>query len=79
MLFFMTPIFYPISAIPEKYRIVLYLNPLSEIVEQTRALFLYGEMPNWEHIGALWGISIILFFLGLIWFNKTKKGFADVI
>ena len=79
ILFFMTPIFYPVKALPEKFRMVLYLNPLTEIVEQTRIIFLYGDKPNWLYIVILWVGSLILYHFGYLWFHKTKKGFADVL
>jgi len=79
ILFFMTPIFYPIQAIPEKYRWVLELNPLSLIVEQARAVFLYGKMLDCTMYATSLLISLVMFQLGLVWFIKTKKGFADVL
>ena len=79
ILFFMTPIFYPIQAIPEQYRWVMQINPLSSIVEQTRTIFLYGKMIDWTMYGTGLLISLAIFQLGLVWFIKTKKGFADVL
>lgn len=79
MLFFMTPIFYPISVVPEKLRWILEINPLSSVVEQTRRIFLYGELPDFKIILGLFVVSVIIFQLGLAWFAKTKKGFADVM
>ncbi|QSH40369.1 ABC transporter permease [Lentisphaerota bacterium ZTH] len=79
MLFFMTPIIYPIEAVPEKYRWFLQFNPLSMIIEQTRCFFLYGKLPNFALCGVLFLISAVIFQLGLIWFIKTKRGFADVL
>ena len=79
IMFFMTPIFYPVTAVPEKFRLLLYLNPLSEIVEQIRLTFLYGLYPNYLYVGILWLGSALVCQLGFLWFNKTKKGFADVI
>lgn len=79
ILFFMTPIFYPISIVPEKLRWILQLNPLSTIVEQTRRLFLYGQTPDPLLCFAVLFFSFVVFQLGLAWFVKTKKGFADVM
>ncbi len=79
ILFFMTPIFYPISAIPGKFRIFLYVNPLCELIEETRMFFLYGQVPNWFYVCLVWCLSVTAFQLGLVWFVKTKKGFADVL
>lgn len=79
ILFFMTPIFYPITLVPEKIRWVLQINPLSAMVEQTREMLLYGRTPNWLVCLGLLVLSGIVFQLGLAWFSKTKKGFADVL
>jgi len=79
MLFFMTPIFYPVSLVPEGLRWILYINPLSTIVEQTRQLFLYGQIPSMKLCLGMFIVSLVVFQLGLAWFVKTKKGFADVL
>lgn len=79
ILFFMTPIFYPISVVPERLQWILHLNPLSGIVEQTRQLFLYGQVPDLFYCVISFTVSGIVFQLGLAWFMKTKKGFADVM
>jgi lipopolysaccharide transport system permease protein len=79
MLFFLTPIFYPLSVVPENLRWLLRINPLSTIVEQTRMIFLYGQIPDFHACLGLFIVSCIVFQLGLAWFAKTKKGFADVL
>jgi len=79
ILFFMTPIFYPISLVPENLRWILTMNPLTTIVEQTRTIFLYGELPGLKGYLEILVVALIVFQLGLAWFAKTKKGFADVL
>lgn len=79
VLFFMTPVFYPVSLVPEKLRWVLEANPLTAIVEQTRNVFLFGKLPDLLPTLTVYAVSIIVFQLGLLWFSKTKKGFADVL
>jgi ABC-type polysaccharide/polyol phosphate export systems, permease component len=79
MLFFMTPIFYPVSVVPESLRWILQINPLSFVVEQTRLLFLYGRLPDPFICLLMFLVSGAVFQLGLAWFVKTKKGFADVL
>ena len=78
-LFFISPIFYPPTAIPEPYRFLVYLNPLTPILGNFRyALLGQGEF-NW----GLWlGWTVlggVLAWLGYVWFMKTRKGFADVL
>ena len=79
ILFYMTPIFYPMQAVPERFRWVMTLNPLALMIDEARKLFLYGRLPDWGILGILFLISVLVMQLGLIWFIKTKKGFADVI
>jgi lipopolysaccharide transport system permease protein len=79
VLLFMTPIFYPITAIPEKYRIYLELNPLAPIIEQVRNILYWGkglDMLSWLK-SLVVGFAVA--WAGFAWFQKTKKSFADVI
>ena len=79
MLLFMSPIFYPASALPESVRDYLFLNPLTFIIEQVRAVILYGRLPDWIGLAVYYIIALLVAWVGLIWFNKTRKGFADVL
>ena len=79
MLFFATPIFYPISAVPERFRVILELNPLTVFIEQARNVFLYGRMPDWLFLGFATLVSLVVLQLGYFFFTKTKRGFADVL
>ena len=79
ILFFMTPIFYPLQAVPEKFRWILQLNPLALIVSETRKILLYGQQPDWILVGISFVVGAVVLQLGLVWFMKTKKGFADVL
>lgn len=78
-LMFLTPIFYPLSAIPESYRRILYLNPLTFIIDQTRDLLIFGRGMAWGNYWLLMLFSLLLAWLGFSWFQKTRKGFADVL
>lgn len=79
ILFFMTPIFYSIEMVPERYRWLLQINPLTTMIEEARKVFLYGQLPNWTFLGVSFLVSIIVCQLGIAWFSKTKKGFSDVL
>ena len=79
ILFFMTPIFYRVDMVPDHMRIVLLCNPLTPLVDHARDLLLFGRLPNWQLSALLWLVSWCICHLGLIWFLKTKKGFADVL
>ncbi len=79
MLLFMSPIFYPASALPESVRSYLFLNPLTFIIEQTRAVVLNGMSPDWVGLAIYYVIALFVAWTGLFWFEKTRKGFADVL
>src|ERR687895_700340 len=79
MLMFLSPIFYPIHALSENYRFWLNLNPLTFILEQVRATVVWGQLPNWTGLMLYLLASIMVAALGFAWFQKTRKGFADVI
>lgn len=79
ILLFLSPVFYPVSSIPEPYRLLFYLNPLTFIIDQTRAVLLWGEFPHWIGLAVYFGVALIIAWLGYAWFQKTRKGFADVL
>jgi len=76
---FLSPIFYPATAFPESYRVFFYLNPLTFIIEQSRDVLLWGVMPNWQGLSIYFVVSLFVAWLGFAWFQKTRKGFADVL
>lgn len=79
MLLFMSPIFYPASALPESVRNYLFLNPLTFIIEQARGVILYGTLPHWGGLMIYYTVAVLIAWAGLFWFEKTRKGFADVL
>jgi lipopolysaccharide transport system permease protein len=79
VLFFATPIFYPLSAVPEEYRQWLAMNPLIPGVELMRACMITGDMPGWATWFAAYAVGIGAAQLGYAWFGITRKGFADVV
>jgi lipopolysaccharide transport system permease protein len=78
-LMFMSPIFYPVSAVPEDYRFLIYLNPLTPMVEQARDVMYWGRLPDPRVVVIYFAVSIITAWVGFAWFQKTRKGFADVL
>jgi len=78
--FYMTPIIYPASAIPESFRgWVFWLNPIAAISEVYRDIILVGEVKHWSEWGVASGISAIVFWLGLSVYKKLRPAFADVL
>ncbi|GAA5234880.1 ABC transporter permease [Verticiella sediminum] len=78
-LMFLSPIFYPVSAVPEAYRHILYLNPLTLVIEQARSVLYWGNPPEPFTMAVYWVATLAIAWLGFAWFQKTRKGFADVI
>ncbi|MDA3913405.1 ABC transporter permease [Oleiagrimonas sp.] len=78
-LMFLAPILYPITNIPERFRILVYMNPLTEMAIASQKTLVMGEVPNWMHLGVYVLISGLFSWLAFIWFERTRKGFADVI
>jgi lipopolysaccharide transport system permease protein len=76
---FLSPIFYPVSRIPQWLRPFYQLNPLTLIIENTRAVVIWGELPNWVHLMASLITTFIAAILGYAWFQRTRGGFADVL
>jgi lipopolysaccharide transport system permease protein len=78
-LVFLAPIFYPRSSLPEEYRWALSLNPLTFIVESSRSVILWGELPSLQGTLVYTTVSLAMAWFGWLVFHATRKGFADVI
>ena len=79
VLLFLSPVFYPISAVPEAFRPWLLANPLTFIIEQSRAVLFFGVRPDGTGLMIYLVSSALVAWLGFAWFQKTRKGFADVL
>lgn len=76
---FITPIFYPVSIIPEAYRGLMQLNPLAIVIDNLKTVMIMGQMINWQHYFIQLLLASLLCGAGLSLFIKLKKGFGDVI
>ena len=78
-LLFLSPVFFPVSALPDFMQPWMHLNPLTFIIEQVREVLIWGRLPNWtgllKYLAGAGGVA----WLGFFWFQKTRKGFADVL
>jgi lipopolysaccharide transport system permease protein len=79
VLFFATPVLYPLQKVPEPFRTFVRLNPLTSIVENFRRVVFRGTLPDWGELAAWTALTAAMAVAGYAWFMKTKKGFADVI
>jgi lipopolysaccharide transport system permease protein len=79
MLLFLSPIFYPVTAVPEAFRAYIQANPMTWILEQSRQVLFWGQIPDWRSWALLLCASWAVAWLGYGWFIRTRKGFADVV
>jgi lipopolysaccharide transport system permease protein len=79
LLMFATPVIYPLSSIPEKYKPLLLANPMTPIIETFRFAFLGSGSFNWAHFLYSLGVTLVILFLGTIVFNKVEKSFTDTV
>lgn len=78
-LMFLSPVFYPKSIFPEQYRFLLQFNPLSFPVEQARRVVFLDSAPDFAGLAAYSAAAVLVALGGFTWFQKTRKGFADVL
>lgn len=79
MLMFLSPVFYPLTSVPEEFRPFIMANPLTFIIEQAREVLIWGHLPNWTGLIIYTFASTIVAWAGYALFQKTRKGFADVL
>jgi len=79
LMMFLTPVFYPLQMVPEPYRFLVMLNPLSGLIEAMRNALFAGESPSAPTLAMWMGGGIIMAQLGYWLFMRTRKAFADVI
>jgi lipopolysaccharide transport system permease protein len=79
VMLFLAPVFYPVTALPEEMRPLIMANPLTFIIEQAREVLIWGRVPNWTGLGIYTAVAVVTTWAGYAWFQKTRKGFADVL
>lgn len=76
---YLTPIIYPESLVPERYRTAINLNPFTPLVRNYRRILVEGTLPDWNGLAYFSLFAIIMFLVGYLWFARTRKSFADVV
>lgn len=79
VLLFVSPVFYPISSVPAQLQYFIFANPLTLIIEQSRKVLIFGELPDWLSLSIYSLVSLLVAWAGFWWFQKTRRGFADVL
>lgn len=78
-LMFLSPVFYPLSALPEELRPYLALNPLAFVIESARDVLIWGRVPDLLGTVVHIVMALLVAWGGFFWFQKTRSGFADVL
>jgi lipopolysaccharide transport system permease protein len=79
VLMFLSPVFYPIEVVPEEFRFIFQLNPLAYAVSSFRNAIFFGTLPEFKYYLIHFLFSLLTVAAGFAWFQKTRKGFSDVI
>jgi homopolymeric O-antigen transport system permease protein len=76
---YLTPIIYPESIVPLRYRVFVNLNPFTPLIRSYRHILIEGASPDWVGLSYFTALAVVCFIFGYWWFAKTRKNFADVI
>lgn len=79
VMLFLSPVFYPAASLPEWVRPWMELNPLTYIIEDSRRVLIFGQLPRLSHWSLAMVVGLAASMFGYAWFQKTRKGFADVL
>ena len=79
VMLFLSPVFYPLSAVSGPQRRLLFANPLTYVIEQSRDVLLLAKVPDWRITAVSLVLGGLIAAAGYWWFEKTRKGFADVV
>jgi lipopolysaccharide transport system permease protein len=79
VLMFLSPFFSPLSAVPEKYRVFISLNPIAMAISQLREILFWGRGLDLDTLLPYYIFSFFIAWIGFLWFQLTRRWFADVI
>jgi lipopolysaccharide transport system permease protein len=79
LLMYATPVIYPLSFVPDEYKIYIQANPITPIIETFRFAFTGTGSFSWMSLGYSTIVMVVLFFTGLVVFNKVEKTFMDTV
>lgn len=77
LLFYASAVFFPVEMIPEKYRFIVYYNPVARFVKAVREALIFGKVTDLKFVLLGLGVSIVLIILGRLYFNKHIKKVAE--
>lgn len=77
--FFLTPILYPLSQVPDRYRFLVYFNPAAVFSLAYHDVFFWGRWPRWDLLGVMLVLSMVLMAAAIMIFEHFKEYFAEKI
>jgi lipopolysaccharide transport system permease protein len=78
-LMFLSPIFFPVSSMPEWIRPFIHFNPLTVPITEAREVLVFGNLPDFQALGIYGAVALLVALAGFRWFQRTRKAFADVL
>jgi lipopolysaccharide transport system permease protein len=78
-LLYTSPVFFPLAQASAGMRVVMHLNPLTFLIEQTRAVMLWDQRPDWSGLASYSAVCMMACWLAYAWFQRTRGGFIDVL
>ena len=79
VLMYLSPVFFPLTSVPESFRAVCEVNPMTYIIENFRNVVLYGNSLDWKFFAISCVVSVLVYLGGKVVFMRAKEGFADVL
>lgn len=79
IMMFLSPVFFPVKSLPEEIQPLIMANPLTFIIEQARDVLIWGLLPDFPGLLVYMAVALIILWAGFAWFQKTRKGFSDVL
>jgi lipopolysaccharide transport system permease protein len=76
---YLSPIIYPVNLVPERFRLLYFLNPMAVLIDTYRRTILFNQMPDWPYLGLAALVSVSLTVVAYRYFKRAEREFADVI
>ena len=79
LVFYLTPVFYSLQIIPERFQLIYRINPIALLVYNYRRVFFYGSIPDWEQLLVSGGLSLVIFVLGCMVYLRGLNDIYDTV
>ena len=77
--FFLTPIIYPVSSVPERFRALILLNPLTPFIVAYQEALLYNRLVPWEAFGVMIGLGVVTLLVGVLIFEHLRWSLVEEV